>query len=57
MDDKFFIGVVLGMVGGAVLATNSYKTRQAVKDGQTQILNKANEMQKKSGGQSSKSDN
>lgn len=31
MDDKFLVGVILGMLGGAVLATNSAKARQAVK--------------------------
>ena len=29
MDDKFLFGVVLGMLGGAVLVTNSVKARQA----------------------------
>lgn len=48
MDDKFFIGVILGMVGGAVLATNSYKTRQAVKDSQNTIMEKAKEKMEKS---------
>ena len=37
MNEKFLFGVVLGMVGGAVLATNSAKTRQLVKDGQTEV--------------------
>ena len=46
MDDKFFMGIILGMVGGAVLATNSVKARQVVKDGQEQVLEKAKEMQK-----------
>ena len=42
----FFMGIILGMVGGAVLATNSVKARQVVKDGQEQVLEKAKEMQK-----------
>ena len=46
MDEKFFMGIILGMVGGAVLATNSAKARQVVKDGQEQVLEKAKEMQK-----------
>ena len=40
MNDKFLIGVVLGMLGGAVLVTNSVKARQAVKEGQTQVIEK-----------------
>ncbi len=37
MDEKFLCGVVLGMLGGAVLVTNSVKARQIVKDGQEQV--------------------
>ena len=48
MDDKFLVGVSLGMVGGAVLATNSAKARQAVKKGQDQVLEKAESLKKKS---------
>lgn len=47
MDDKFLIGVVLGMLGGAVIATNSAKARQAVKDGQEQVKQKMEELSKK----------
>ncbi len=47
MDDKFLIGIVLGMLGGAVLATNSAKTRQAVRDGQEQVKQKVEELSKK----------
>lgn len=46
MDDKFFFGIVLGMLGGAVLATNSVKTRQLVKDGQTEVAKKVEEISK-----------
>ena len=31
MDDKFLFGLALGMLGGAVIATNSLKARNAVK--------------------------
>ncbi len=48
MDDKFLIGIVLGMLGGAVIATNSAKARQAVKDGQEQVKQKMEELSKKS---------
>ena len=46
MNDKFLIGVVLGMLGGAVLVTNSVKARQAVKEGQTQVIEKVEKMSK-----------
>lgn len=47
MDDKFLFGIFLGMLGGAVLATNSAKARQMVKDGQTQVVQKMEDMTKK----------
>ena len=40
MDDKFLCGMLLGVIGGAVLATNSAKARQIVKDGQEQVKEK-----------------
>jgi hypothetical protein len=43
MDDKFLCGVLLGMLGGAVLVTNSAKARQIVKDGQEQVKDKVND--------------
>ena len=46
MDDKFLVGVVLGMLGGAVLVTNSVKARQAVKSGQEQVIDKMSELKK-----------
>ena len=46
MDDKFLVGVVLGMLGGAVLVTNSVKARQMVKDGQEQVRQKVEELSK-----------
>ena len=48
MDDKFFMGVVLGMLGGADLVTNSVKARQMVKDGQNQVKQKVAEFGEKS---------
>ena len=35
------------MVGGAVLVTNSVKARKAVKDGQEQVIEKINELNKR----------
>lgn len=46
MDDKFLVGILLGMVGGAVLVANSVKARKFVKDGQQQVLEKAQELTK-----------
>ena len=46
MNEKFFMGIVLGMIGGAVLATNSSKTRQLVKEGQTEVSKKVSQMAK-----------
>ena len=43
MDDKFLCGMLLGVIGGAVLATNSAKARQAVREGQEQVIDKMNE--------------
>ncbi len=40
MDKNFACGIVLGMIGGALLVSNSYKARKLVKDGQEQIKNK-----------------
>lgn len=48
MDDKFLVGVVLGMLGGAVLVTNSVKARQAVKSGQEQVMDKMEGLTKQS---------
>ena len=46
MNDKFLLGIALGMLGGAVIVTNSVKMRNAVKQGQETIIDKAKEMQK-----------
>ena len=48
MDDKFLFGVVLGMMGGALIATNSAKARQMVKDGQEQVKQKVEDLTKSS---------
>ncbi len=46
MDDKFLCGMLLGVLGGAVLATNSAKARQLVRDGQEQVKQKVDEFSK-----------
>ena len=46
MDDKFLCGMLLGVIGGAVIATNSAKARQMVRDGQQQVKEKVDEISK-----------
>lgn len=46
MDDKFLCGMLLGVIGGAVLATNSAKARQMVRDGQEQVRERVEQMGK-----------
>lgn len=46
MNDKFLCGVILGMLGGAVLATNSAKARQIVIDGQQEVQKKVEQITK-----------
>ncbi len=47
MDDKFLCGIILGMLGGALIVTNSAKARQAVRNGQEQVVQKVNEISEK----------
>ena len=44
MDEKFLFGVVLGMLGGAVLVTNSTKARQMVSKGQDTVVKTASKL-------------
>ena len=47
MDGKFFcMGLALGMLGGALIVANSNRVRNAVKNSQQQILDKAEELSK-----------
>ena len=48
MDDKFLCGMLLGVLGGAMIATNSARARQMVKDGQEQVKQKVEDMTKSS---------
>ena len=54
MNEKFIFGLALGMIGGAVIATNSVKARQLVKSGQQQVVEKAETITKKANKKSSK---
>lgn len=47
MDEKFLVGVVMGMLGGGLLVANSNKVRQKIKDGQDEAMKKINEMTEK----------
>lgn len=45
MDGKIFCaGLIVGMLGGALIVCNSRKVRQIIKDGQEQIARKAEEL-------------
>ena len=46
MDDKFLTGIVLGMVGGALIVTNSVKARQLVKESQQEVKEKMEKLSK-----------
>ena len=47
MSEKMFlIGLGLGMLGGALIVTNSHRARRMVKEGQEQIRKKADELSK-----------
>ena len=50
MEKNFVCGMILGLLGGAILVTNSYKARKLVKDGQEEIKNKVSEMTEKKSG-------
>ena len=47
MNDKFLCGIILGMLGGALITTNSVKARKMVKDGQDQVIDKMTELKQK----------
>lgn len=38
MEKDFCIGILVGLLGGALAAANSYKVRNAVTDGQEKII-------------------
>ncbi len=44
MEKDFCMGLLVGLLGGAIAAANSFKVRKAVKDGQEQIMNTLNKM-------------
>jgi len=44
MEKDFAIGLIIGMIGGALIVANSYKARKMVKDGQQQIKEQVSKM-------------
>lgn len=44
MDKVFCLGLVFGMVGGALLVANSYKVRSFVKKSQAEVMQKVDEI-------------
>ena len=43
MEKVFCIGLLFGMVGGALIVANSYKARSLVKKSQAEIMQKVDE--------------
>ena len=46
MEKNFAIGLFLGMIGGAIIVSNSYKVRKLVREGQQQIKDKVSKLAK-----------
>ncbi len=44
MEKMFCIGLVFGMLGGALVVANSYKARSLVKKGQSEFMQKMDDM-------------
>ncbi len=40
MNEKFLCGVILGMLGGAIIVNNSIKAKSLVEKGQEQVVEK-----------------
>jgi len=47
MEKDFCMGILVGLLGGAIAAANSFKVRKAVKEGQDQIMTMLNKMNDK----------
>lgn len=47
MEKDFCMGILVGLMGGAIAAANSFKVRKAVKDGQDRIMTMLNKMNDK----------
>ena len=47
MEKDFCMGILAGMLGGAIVAANSFKVRKTIKDRQQQILDALNKLDKR----------
>ncbi len=47
MEKDFCMGILAGMLGGAIVAANSFKVRKTIRDGQQQILDALNKLDKR----------
>ncbi len=47
MSNEFCIGIILGMIGGALLINNSKKAKEMLDEGQQKIVKKLNNKQEK----------
>ncbi len=47
MDKEFYLGIMLGILGGAIVSANSFKVRKAIKEGQEQVVSAINNLEKK----------
>ena len=47
MEKDFCMGILAGMLGGAIVAANSIKVRKTIKDGQQQSLDALNNLDKR----------
>ncbi len=48
MEEKFCIGVLIGMLGGALIVANSQKAKKAVTNVQNRVLDKITELKNSS---------
>ncbi len=47
MDKEFYLGIMLGILGGAIVSANSFKVRKAIMEGQEQVVSAINNLEKK----------
>jgi|GEM_PF-927549 len=56
MKKEFCIGLILGMLGGALIINNVPKAQKALADGQKTVMNKIKTLCAKNGGKNASSD-
>ena len=58
MNEKFWCGMIIGVLGGALIVANSVKAKKAVIDGQEQVVKMVEEVTtKKPSKKTAKTDN